>query len=99
MDSEFPLSIPNFILSKNYLTENFLWRLKSGMTTTSIYAVERYICLFDVVDLQNMKCYQYFVYLCPSRQKNNVWEKHDWCLFVSNNAPDLQGFFTSYLKV
>ena len=92
--NEVPMSIPNLILTKNYLTASFLWRLKSSISTTTVYGVERYVCLFDVIDLQNMICYQYFAYLTPSRRKNNVWEKTRLVFIpVSNNPPDLQGFF------
>ena len=52
--NEVPMSIPNLILTKNYLTASFLWRSKSLISTTTVYGVERYLCLFDVIDLQNM---------------------------------------------
>ena len=50
--------------------------------------------MFDVIDLQKMKCYRYFAITAPSRRKQNG----DWgktCLdfaAVSKDAPYFQNF-------
>ena len=78
-------------LSKNYLSARFFWNLKSCMKTTSENGVERYICLLDVVDMRNMKCYRYFTSLTPTRRKNGAWEKTNLTFIsASENSPDLQ---------
>ena len=73
--------------------------LKTSTKLTSLCGIEKYICLFDVVDLQSMKCYQYFAYMTSSRRKNGIWEKTKLDFIpVSNNAPDLQKFFYKFSK-
>ena len=64
-EREFPMCVSNSMITKNYLTANFFWRVKSCMKTTSVAGVERYICLLNIVDLENMKCYRYFTSLVP----------------------------------
>ena len=93
-ECEFPMCVSNSMVTKNYLTANFFWRVKSCMKTTSVAGVERYICLLNIVDLENMKCYRYFTSLVPSRRKNNVWEKTSLTFIpASNNPPNLQEVF------
>ena len=89
----------NSILSTNYLTAKFFWNLKSCMKTTSVNGVERYICLFDVVDMNEMKCYRYFSSLVCTRRKDDVWEKTNLTFIsASENSPNLQEFFFRLLE-
>ena len=83
-----------FFVSENLLTAKFFWSLKSCMKTTSVNGVERYICLFDVVNMENMKCYRFFSSLIPTRRKDCVWEKTSLTFIpASEKPPDLQDFF------
>ena len=92
--SKFSTSGAGLMLSKNHLIARFFWNLKSSMKTTSVNGVERYICLFDVVDMGNMKCYRYFTSLVSTRRKAGVWEKTNLTFIsASENSPVLQEFF------
>ena len=92
--SKFSTSGAGLMLSKNHLIARFFWNLKSSMKTTSVNGVERYICLFDVVDMGNMKCYRYFTSLVSTRRKAGVWEKTNLTFIsTSENSPVLQEFF------
>ena len=78
----------------NHLTAQFYWNLKSCMKTTSKNGVERYVCLFDVVDITKMVCYRYFTSLISTRRKDNVWEKTSLVFIPAcENSPDLKVFF------
>ena len=84
----------NTLLSGNNGTGRFFWNLKSCMKTTSINGVERYVCLFDVVDMLNMKCYRYFTSLISTRRKDNVWEKTNLVFIPAcEDSVDLKDFF------
>ena len=84
---------------KNRLTAKFYWNLKSCVKTT-LNGVEKYICLFDVIEMRSMKCFQYFTSLIPTRLEDGVWGKTKLIFIpMSENSPDLQEFFFLYLKV
>ena len=86
-------------VSKNHLTARFFWNLKSCMKTTSVNGVERYICLFDIVDMSKMKCFRYFTSLISTRRKDNVWEKTKLVFIpASENSIDLKDFFYQLLE-
>ena len=85
MDGEFLMCLKNSSLCNNYLTAKFLWVLNTTVSSSSLFGVERYIYLFDIVNLQTMKCRQFFSYLDPSSQKDGVWEKTK-LLFIPCNA-------------
>ena len=83
----------------NHLTAQFYWNLKSCMKTTSKNGVERYVCLFDVVDIPKMVCYRYFTSLISTRRKDNVWEKTSLVFIPAcENSPDLKVFFYQLLE-
>ena len=87
------------LLSVNSVQARFFWNLKSCIKTTSVNGVERYICLFDVVDMTNMLCYRYFTSLISTRRKDNVWEKTKLVFIpASENSLDLEDFFYKLLE-
>ena len=55
MMSEFPMCLKNERLTANNLTAKFLWMLNTRFSTTSRFGVQKYIYIFDVVDLHSMK--------------------------------------------
>ena len=94
-----PLNFKNDACTKNYLTATFLWTLKCSTKITDD-DIEKYLILFDVVDLQNMKCFQYFASSIPSRRKDGFGEKTRLDFIpVSKDAPDLHNYFTRCLKI
>ena len=88
------LTIKSDECTKNYFTASFLWSLKNS-ATTAIDDVENYLAVFDVIDVQKMKCSRYFAISAPSRRKQNG-DCGKTCLdfaAVSKDAPYFQNFF------
>ena len=64
--TEFPMCLKIERLTSNNLTAKFLWMLNTCFSTMSDFGVQKYIYIFDVVDLHSMKARQFFACLVPS---------------------------------